>query len=155
MTTTEKPIKQEEVKQELKQSKEHTSNDLQDKHRKIGDYDEAKRLAAETQLTAQEIEKRTGVALSTAYNYINQYRNEEIQNNNKTNKQEKVKPQKVENTSQITEAEGTIAMSLKLSMIDAPDKIGEVLRILALLGFEEVNIDLKTERPVVYRGGLR
>lgn len=123
-------------------------------------YTKARELAEKTTLSAKEIQRETGVSYTTALNYIREYRPGYVQ---KTVKSKTVKQQtnkKQTNKSDIkkrldvpeinkpseTNSNGYVTMTFKLSMVEAQEKLGEIMAALKTLGFENINITLESQK---------
>lgn len=125
---------------------------------KTPDYNMAKRLSEETELNANEISKQTGVSYTTARNYVEYYRD------NKDESEEKIEPQvenatlepvikhrldipeEVVNKPEINPADGYMTMTFKLTVEDATAQLVDIISAMKVLGFKDLNLTIQSQQ---------
>ena len=126
--------------------------------KKKPDYAKAKELAEKTTLTAKEIQRQTGISYPTALKYVHEYRQVDKK---QMDKQQVVEPainrrldapeiNKKLDTKEVkptnVNANGYVTMTLKMSMLEAPERLNDVLKALRTLGFEDINITIESQK---------
>lgn len=121
-------------------------------------YTKARELAEKTTLSAKEIQRQTGISYQTALKYVHEYRQVDKK---QMDKQQVVEPainrrldvpeiNKKLDTKEVkptnVNANGYVTMTLKMSMLEAPERLNDVLKALRTLGFEDINITIESQK---------
>jgi len=121
-------------------------------------YTKARELAEKTTLSAKEIQRQTGISYPTALKYVHEYRQVDKK---QMDKQQVVEPainrrlnvpeiNKKLDTKEVkptnVNANGYVTMTLKMSMLEAPERLNDVLKALRTLGFEDINITIESQK---------
>lgn len=128
--------------------------------KKTPDFTLAKKLAEETELNPSQISKQSGVAYTTARNYVKCYRKKEeaemelpeektIQAssiNHRLDIPEEIAKEKTIEEPEVKQADGYMTMTFKLTVENATSQLQDIVRAMNMLGFKDLDVTIQSQQ---------